>query len=91
MTPPRKKPARKARRVKALTKAQCTTVLRPKNGPWTWPDVVYAMISDSFRVQKTLGLVAVNGEPLTFAYAVNFLESLYRCGYTVIPPRRPAK
>ena len=75
-----------------ISKAEATTVIRPENGPWKWPEVASAMISDSMKVQgadQTIWASAANGDPLTYAYAVNFLDSLYRCGYAIVDTRKP--
>jgi hypothetical protein len=70
--------------VKFISAEEATHVERPARGPWVWPRLVETMISDSFRVTGCVGLNAANGDPLSHAFAVNMLETLYRLGYAVV-------
>lgn len=70
-----------------ISKKEATTVIRPEHKPYVWPELVYVMISDSAKVNG-IGGMARNGDPLSMAYAVNFLESLYQAGYVVARPKQ---
>ncbi len=68
-----------------ISKRAATTVVRSKNGPCKWPRVAQVMTNDSFKVLNSIiQNFSVDGDPLELAFAVNFLESLYRCGYAVV-------
>lgn len=77
---------------KVFSKREATTVTRGP-GPWIWPEVCNALVSDSFKVLGMDGLrqTANNGDPLKFAYAINMLESLYRLGYAVVKMKTSGK
>lgn len=72
--------------MRTLTAREATHVERPERGPWEWPEPVGVMISDSYKVTRTTGERSADGEPLAHAYAVNFLEALYRYGWTLSAP-----
>jgi hypothetical protein len=72
------------RQMHVLSAEEATTVRRPADAAWAWPEVVGVMISDSLKVTGRLGLHAANGDPLAHAYALNFIETLYRNGYAVV-------
>jgi hypothetical protein len=78
---------------KVIQAGDATNVRRPPAGPWKWPDVACVMISDSHKVEGMAGLhaQAANGDPLRLAYAVNFLERLYKLGYAVVELKTPRK
>lgn len=70
--------------MRVLSQAEATTVERPENDTWRWPVVASEMTSNAYAVECRPGASANNGDPLQLAYAVNFLESLYRRGYAVV-------
>jgi hypothetical protein len=65
---------------------EATHVFRNPTGPWEWPEPVRVMISDSFQVlgRNGMGVTAANGDPLSFAFALNALTTLYKLGYAVV-------
>lgn len=67
-----------------IPKAEATKVFRNPKGPWEWPRVAQLMTNDCYKVTQETGLTAVNGDPLPLAYAVNFLDRLYKLGYAVV-------
>lgn len=85
--------------MKVFTREEATTVERPKNGPWTWPEPVDVMISNTYKFEPVGSLqwredrgvyrhhmfdLSQMGDPLMFAIALNMLETLYRNGYAVV-------
>jgi hypothetical protein len=72
-----------ASELRVLSEEEATTVERPEHEAWKWPEPVFVMISDSYKVNQKLSQRAVNGDPLEYAFALNFLESLYANGWVV--------
>ena len=70
--------------MKILSREEATKVERPAGyAPYVWPEPVNVAISNSGPVSDHVYGRARNGDPLSFALAVNFFDSLYEQGYVI--------
>jgi len=69
------------------TQEAATQNNRSDSDRWVWSPVINTMVSDSHKVTMRYGQMAADGAPLAHAFALNFLETLYRGGF-VIAERR---
>lgn len=71
--------------MRILTREEATHFERSRGpGPWIWPEVVYIAISNTYDLIGVSGPRALNGDPLEFALAVRYLETLYDNGYVLV-------
>lgn len=69
--------------MKVLTREEATTLKRGP-GPWSWPELVHIMVSNTYDVSPGLGRRAPNGDPFEEAMALRMLETLYDAGFAVV-------
>jgi len=72
--------------MRILSREEATTVERPTGGyrPWKWPEPVNVAVSNCGLVSDHVFAKARNGDPLDFALAVNYFETLYDQGYAIV-------
>lgn len=70
--------------MRILSRDEATKVERPEGmEPYVWPEPANVAISRSGPVSDHVYGRARNGDPLAFALAVNFFETLYDRGYVI--------